>query len=125
MTAELTFVPGRVPGIARSSIGASKAPARRPPVHAAAPASPDRDLLPGMTARQRHALAALVHTSAGDDDSRYAASRGGANVAWIAVLACALAWTMAIALELSPDLRVAWRLDVPRVAQPHVDARVG
>ena len=128
MTADLTFVPGRVPGIARSRARTNVAVAlRRPPAHAAAPVTGPRDpLLPGMTAPQRQALAALIHTPAGTEDERDGASHGAANVAWIAVVACALAWTMAIVVELAPDLRIAHTATGPWVAQPHVgETRAG
>ena len=120
MAAELTFTPGRVPGIARSQPRPSTTAARRPSAHGAAPVSPPRDLLPGMTLAQRRALAALVHTPAGALDLRCGASRRGSNVAWIALFLCTLAWTVAIAVELTPELRVARAIDAPRVAQPHV-----
>jgi len=119
MTADLTFVPGRVPGIARSR--AATGSLRRPPARAAAPVTQPRDpLLPGMTAPQRQALAALIHTPAGGDDGRDGVLRGAANVAWMAVVACALVWTMAIVVELAPDLRFARTAPGPWVAQPHV-----
>jgi len=100
---------------------------RRPPAQAAAPVTGPRDpLLPGMTAPQRQALAALIHTPAGTEDERDGASHGAANVAWIAVVACALAWTMAIVVELAPDLRIAHTATGPWVAQPHVgETRAG
>jgi len=124
MTADLTFVPGRVPGIARSRIatkGPGAAALRRPPAHAAAPVTQPRDpLLPGMTAPQRQALAALIHTPAGGDDGRDGVLHGATNVAWMAVVACALAWTMAIVVELAPDLGFARTAPSLWVAQPHV-----
>ena len=62
MAAELTFSPGYVPGLTRTS----RRPARKDGVHAARPGF-DRsgEFAPPMTAEQRRALAALIHTPAG------------------------------------------------------------
>ena len=102
MAAELTFQPGRVPGLARRN-----SPSRRGmPIEA-----------PGMSATQRAALTALIHTPIRQAAPRFSRADAGAGVAWIVVTACALAWTLMIAVELAPDLRIARPIEVPRVAQ--------
>src|SRR6516225_498110 len=98
MTAELTFAPGRVPGISR----APRRVVRRATPHAAAPVSPSDEAPPPMSASQRRALAALIHTPAGAGTEAYGRSRTTAGVVWAVVTACALAWTLTIAAALAP-----------------------
>ena len=94
MTTELTFVPGRIPGMQR-----------RTKVH-----------LPGMTPAQRAALAALIHIPARTRPPRFDRSDLGAGIAWIVVTACALAWTLVIALTLAPEVNFVRGFEVPQVA---------
>ena len=116
MTAELTFSPGYVPGLARTSHRA----VRKPGPHAAAPVSPPVEIAPPMTAEQRRALAALIHTPTGVTDLRFSRDSAGAKVVWAVVAACALAWTLTIAAALVPEAKLVRSIDVPRVAMPHV-----
>src|SRR5262245_35656034 len=116
MAAELTFAPGHVPGLSRTP----RHSVRRA-VHAAAPVSQQPDDIPlGMTAEQRRALTALIHTPAGPVQSKPAAADIVAGVVWALVTASALAWTLTIAVELAPDLGFVRNVEVPRVAMPHV-----
>ena len=97
MANELTFYPGRVPGL-------PQAPRlRRTP--------PSEE--PGMTLDQRAALAALIHVPARPRSTRVVLADLAAGVAWMLVTACALAWTLAIAVELAPDLRFARSTAMP------------
>jgi hypothetical protein len=116
MATELTFSPGYAPGLAR----APKRALRTPVVHAAAPVSPSCELAPPMTAEQRRALAALIHTPAGATDLRFSRDRAGSGIVWAVVTACALAWTLTIAAALLPETKLVGSIDVPRVAMPHV-----
>ena len=116
MAAELTFSPGYVPGIARTP----RRQARKPDVHATPSDSPLVEVFTPMTAEQRRALAALIHTPAGAADLRYSRDRSGAGIVWAVVTACALAWTLTIAAALLPETKLVGSIDVPRVAMPHV-----
>lgn len=116
MATELTFAPGYVPGLARTP----RHTARKAGPHAAAPVSPSCELAPPMTAEQRRALAALIHTPAGATDLRFSRDRAGAGIVWAVVTACALAWTLTIAAALLPETKLVGSIDVPRVAMPHV-----
>ena len=118
MAADLTFSPGYVPGLAR----APRRIVRIAAPHAAAPVSPSCELAPPMTADQRRALAALIHTPAGTAKSRFSRDGAGAGVVWVVVTACALAWTLTIAAALIPDTKLG-AIEVPRVAMPHVIER--
>jgi hypothetical protein len=73
-----------------------------------------------MTAEQRRALAALIHTPAGATDLRFSRERSGAGIVWAVVTACVLAWTLTIAAALLPEAKLVGSIDVPRVAMPHV-----
>lgn len=115
MTAELTFSPGYVPGLARTSRRA----VRKSCPHAA-PVSPQVEIAPPMTAEQRRALAALIHTPTGVTDLRFSRDRAGSGVVWAVVTACALAWTLTIAAALVPEAKLVRSIDVPRIAMPHV-----
>ncbi|HET9046640.1 MAG TPA: hypothetical protein VFO33_06760 [Casimicrobiaceae bacterium] len=115
MTTDLTFSPGYVPGLGRTARRALPKSA----VGAAAKLSPCVETAPPMTAEQRSALAALIHTPAGAVDARFRRDRAGAGVAWAVVTACALAWTLTIAAALIPEVKLA-TLDVPQIAMPHV-----
>src|SRR4029453_8362731 len=116
MAAELTFAPRYAPGLPRTPRRA----ARRAPLHPAAPVSPQCEMEPPMTAEQRRALAALIHTPAGATDLRFSRDRAGAGIIWAVVTACALAWTLTIAAALLPETKFVGSIDVPRVAMPHV-----
>ena len=120
MAAELTlsntFAPGYVPGLARTP----RRPERKSLAHAAAPVSPSGEFAPPMTADQRRALAALIHTPAGATDLRFSRDRAGTGIVWAVVTACALAWTLTIAAALLPEAKFIGSIDVPRVAMPHV-----
>ncbi len=117
MAAELTFTPGRVPGIAKAprSMTARSATAAQ----ALPPCAPE-EALPPMTARQREALAALIHTPAGEARARFLRDRAGAGIVFAVVTASALAWTLAIAVALVPELRIARAADLPCVVMPHL-----
>jgi len=101
MTTELTFVPGRIPGMARNRTKVRSAPANTA----------------GMTRAQRAALAALIHIPARTRQPRFDRSDLGAGIAWIVITACALAWTLVIALTLAPEVNFARSFEVPQVAQ--------
>jgi hypothetical protein len=116
MTAELTFSPGYAPGLPR----VPRRAVRRTGLHAAAPVSPSAEVAPPMTAEQRRALAMLIHTPAGARDLRFTRDRTGAGVVWVALTACALAWTLAIAAELLPETKFVRTVGAPHVAMPHV-----
>ena len=116
MTTDLTFSPGYVPGLARTPRRAHRGFAP----HAAAPVSPCAETAPPMTAEQRSALAALIHTPAGTAAARFGRDRASAGVVWAVVTACALAWTLTIAAALVPEVKLVRMLDVPQVAMPHV-----
>jgi hypothetical protein len=116
MTAELTFAPGYVPGLPRTPRRA----ARKASLHAAAPVSPSCEIAPPMTAEQRRALAALIHTPAGATDLRFSRDRTGAGIIWAVVTACALAWTLTIAAALVPEAKAVRTVDAQHVAMPHV-----
>ena len=116
MTTDLTFSPGYVPGLARATRRALPKSA----VGTAAKFSPCAETAPPMTAEQRSALAALIHTPAGAVDTRFRRDRTGAGVAWAVVTACALAWTLTIAAALVPEVKLARSIDVPQIAMPHV-----
>jgi len=107
MTTQLTFQPGRVPGLSRRNAGAP--PVRRPCPEAAPDAPP-------MTLRQRAALSALIHTPIRPATPRLTREDVGAGIAWVVVTACALAWTLVIAISLAPDLSLAGVFEVPQVA---------
>ena len=118
MATELTFSPGYAPGIARTA----RRSARKVAFPAAAPASPSCKIetpMP-MTAEQRRALAALIHTPAGAADLRFSRDRAGSGIVWAVVTACALAWTLTIAAALLPEAKLVGSIDVSRVAMPHV-----
>ena len=102
MAAELTFQPGRVPGLARRSGRSHRDTAIAAPV---------------MSAERQAALAALIHTPIRRPAPRFGRADVGAGIAWIVVTACALAWTLMIAVELAPDLRIARSIEIPTVAQ--------
>ncbi|MET0346771.1 MAG: hypothetical protein ABW218_10925 [Casimicrobiaceae bacterium] len=116
MAAELTFSPGYVPGLNRTA----RRPERKEVVHAGAPVSPTGEFAPPMTAEQRRALAALIHTPAGATDLRFSRDRAGARIVWAVVTASVLAWTLTIAAALLPETKLVGSMDVPRVAMPHV-----
>jgi len=116
MATELTFSPGYVPGLPRTP---RRAVAKAGP-HAARPVSPSCELAPPMTAEQRRALAALIHTPAGATNVRFSRDRAGAGIVWAVLTACALAWTLTIAAALLPEAKLVGSIDVPRVAMPHV-----
>ncbi|MEO5763828.1 MAG: hypothetical protein ABIR52_00815 [Casimicrobiaceae bacterium] len=136
MATELTFSPGYVPGLRRSL----RSPSRRFAPHAAAPVSPGwperapplprfalratatvaPECDPPMTAAQRRALAALIHTPVIARDSRWSRDEGQGSFLWVLLTAGALAWTLAIAAALLPDVRLVRSIEVPRVAMPQV-----
>jgi hypothetical protein len=91
MATSLTFQPGRVPGI-------GQAPKARPAQ------------IGDMTARQREALAALIHEPIGASESRAEWANVGAGVAWIVCTAVALIWSAAITFALASE--IGW---VPQV----------
>lgn len=70
-----------------------------------------------MTLDQRAALAALIHVPARPRSTRVVLADLAAGVAWMLVTACALAWTLAIAVELAPDLRFVRSFAMPHVEQ--------
>lgn len=107
MAAQLTFQPGRVPGLAHRS--GHPAPVRRH-CHEATPEGRP------MSLGQRAALSALIHAPIRTATPRLTRSDVGAGIAWVVVTACALAWTLVIAVSLAPDISLAGALQVPQVA---------
>jgi hypothetical protein len=102
MATELTFQPGRVPGLARRAprpLGDVPAVAFRP-----------------MSCEQRTALRELIHTPARISASRFSRADAVAGIAWMVVTACALAWTLVIANALVPSLGIALSIEIPCVA---------
>jgi len=107
MATQLTFQPGRVPGLAHP--GRHTAPVRRHCDEVTSEGQP-------ISLRQRAALSALIHTPIRTATPRLTRSDMGAGIAWIVVTACALAWTLVIAVSLAPDISLAGALRVPQAA---------
>jgi hypothetical protein len=96
MATELTFKPGRVPGIAVAK------PARRAPIG-------------DMSAVQREALAGLIHEPVRTTGWRAGQSAGAVTV-WLIATATALLWSFAIAFVLLQEVGLIPSIDAPMAA---------